>query len=187
MAIIIPSWCFFIALLFSLLFLFSSNDRPNLSLFTHCVPDSVKDKGGKRSFRNCERDYLASIFIFYEPQWRSRTFQTTDIDWQTPAFSLSFSEHETLGIWLSYGMLRSVVWFKFTDVSEVPAASNIRAMSAHCPDDGGSKHLWNVGKLLPDCKAQHPRRQSSLYSPPWELEISHETLVYFEHKKSYTK
>jgi hypothetical protein len=28
------------------------------------------------------------------------------------------------------------------------------------PDDGGSKHLWNVGKLLPDYTAQHPRRHT---------------------------
>jgi hypothetical protein len=31
------------------------------------------------------------------------------------------------------------------------------------PDDGGNKHLWNFGKLLPDYKAQQPRRQSSTY------------------------
>jgi hypothetical protein len=29
------------------------------------------------------------------------------------------------------------------------------------PDDGGSKHLWNVGKLIPDYTAQQPTRQSS--------------------------
>jgi hypothetical protein len=29
------------------------------------------------------------------------------------------------------------------------------------PQDGGSKHLWNVGQFLPDYTAQHPRRQSS--------------------------
>jgi hypothetical protein len=29
------------------------------------------------------------------------------------------------------------------------------------PDDGGSKHLWNVGKLTPDHTAQQPRRQLS--------------------------
>jgi hypothetical protein len=29
------------------------------------------------------------------------------------------------------------------------------------PDDGGSKHLWNVGKLLPHYTAQQPRRQPS--------------------------
>jgi hypothetical protein len=38
-------------------------------------------------------------------------------------------------------------------------ASIIRAMSR--PDDGGSKDLRNVGKLLPDYTAQQPRRQTS--------------------------
>jgi hypothetical protein len=28
----------------------------------------------------------------------------------------------------------------------------------HRPDDGGSKHLWNVGKFLPDYMAQHSKR-----------------------------
>jgi hypothetical protein len=31
------------------------------------------------------------------------------------------------------------------------------------PDDGGSKHLWNVDKLLPDYIAQQPRRQPSSF------------------------
>jgi hypothetical protein len=31
----------------------------------------------------------------------------------------------------------------------------------HQPDDGGSKYLWNVGKLLVDCTALQPRRQPS--------------------------
>jgi hypothetical protein len=35
----------------------------------------------------------------------------------------------------------------------------------------GSKDLWNVGKLLPDYTALQPRRQPSLYSPPWEPQI----------------
>jgi hypothetical protein len=39
------------------------------------------------------------------------------------------------------------------------------------PDDGGSKDLWNVGKLLPDYRALQPRRQPSSYSPPWEPQI----------------
>jgi hypothetical protein len=38
--------------------------------------------------------------------------------------------------------------------------------SMTCPDDGNSKHPWNVGKLLPDYTAQQPRRQPSSYSPP---------------------
>jgi hypothetical protein len=45
-------------------------------------------------------------------------------------------------------------------------------ISTHHPNDGGSKHLWNVSKLLPYYKAQHPRRLSSSYLPPWEPEIS---------------
>jgi hypothetical protein len=32
------------------------------------------------------------------------------------------------------------------------------------PDVGGSKHLWNVGKLLPDYRAQQPRRQLYLWN-----------------------
>jgi hypothetical protein len=59
-------------------------------------------------------------------------------------------------------MLRRVVWWKFTDVSEVFAAPIIRAME----DDGDSKHLRNVCKLPPDYTAQHLRKQSSAYSPP---------------------
>jgi hypothetical protein len=39
-------------------------------------------------------------------------------------------------------------------------------------DDGGSMHLWNTGKRLPDCQAHHPRRQSSSYTPTWKPEIS---------------
>jgi hypothetical protein len=39
------------------------------------------------------------------------------------------------------------------------------------PDDGGSKDLWNVGKLLPDYTVLQPRRQQSEYSPPWEPQI----------------
>jgi hypothetical protein len=42
----------------------------------------------------------------------------------------------------------------------------------HRPDDGGSKILWNIGKLTPDYTAQQPRRQPSSYSSPWEPEIS---------------
>jgi hypothetical protein len=42
----------------------------------------------------------------------------------------------------------------------------------HHPQWWRHKHLWNVGQFLPDYTEQHLRRQSSSYSPPWELEIS---------------
>jgi hypothetical protein len=40
------------------------------------------------------------------------------------------------------------------------------------PSTTSSKHLWNAGQLLPYYTAQHPRRQPSSYSSPWEPEIS---------------
>jgi hypothetical protein len=49
-------------------------------------------------------------------------------------------------------MLGRVVWQKFTDVSEMLAASIIRALMMEA-----------AIKLLPDYMAQHPRRQSSSY------------------------
>jgi hypothetical protein len=39
------------------------------------------------------------------------------------------------------------------------------------PDTGGSKYLWNVGKLLPDYTALQPRWHPSSFSPPWEPQI----------------
>jgi hypothetical protein len=38
-------------------------------------------------------------------------------------------------------------------------------------DDGGSKDILNVGKILPDYTALQLRRQPSSYSPPWEPQI----------------
>jgi hypothetical protein len=46
----------------------------------------------------------------------------------------------------------------------VLAASIFKAcLLTHRPDDGGSKHLWNIGKLLPDYTAQQRRRHPSSY------------------------
>jgi hypothetical protein len=58
---------------------------------------------------------------------------------------------------VSSGLLRRVIWQKFTDVSEVLADSIISAMS---------KPHGHVGKYLPDKTLQQPRRQPSSYSPP---------------------
>jgi hypothetical protein len=53
----------------------------------------------------------------------------------------------------------------------------------YCPDDGGSKHVWNVSKLLPDYTAQQPRRQSSSCSSLWEPQVS----LHFCHCSSVEK
>jgi hypothetical protein len=76
------------------------------------------------------------------------------------------------------GLLCHVVLQKFTNVSQMLADSIIRP---HCPDDGGSKNLWNVSKLLPDYTVQQCRIQPSSYSLPWEPDISQQIMV---HRKS---
>jgi hypothetical protein len=61
----------------------------------------------------------------------------------------------------------------FWDVASYRVVEVNRHFRGDRPDDEGSKHLWNVGKLLPDYKVQIPEdSQSSSYSPPWEPEIS---------------
>lgn len=50
-------------------------------------------------------------------------------------------------------------------------------MQHNHPVDGGSKHLCNVGELLLDYRAQHPRRNKSSLSPPPEPETSLKTLL----------
>jgi hypothetical protein len=49
------------------------------------------------------------------------------------------------------------------------------------PEDGGSKHLWNVSQFLPDHTVQYPSRQSSSYSPLWETETSTWSKKYAQH------
>jgi hypothetical protein len=48
------------------------------------------------------------------------------------------------------------------------------------PDDGGSKDLWNSGKLLPDYTALQPRRQPSSYPPPWEPQFLIKNILFIK-------
>jgi hypothetical protein len=85
--------------------------------------------------------------------------------------SLSFTAFVPLTNWFQVltasSMKMTVVW-DVVPCSLVEVEQRFRG--ARClhhqgdddPNDGGSKHLRNVGKLLPDYTAQHPRRQSSL-------------------------
>jgi hypothetical protein len=45
------------------------------------------------------------------------------------------------------------------------------------PDDGGSKHLPNVGQFLPNYTARHPRRQSS------STHVFAEVIMYVQFRK----
>jgi hypothetical protein len=68
----------------------------------------------------------------------------------------------------SSGMYCRVLICISTDVSEVFAASMIRAIR-------GSTHLWNVGWNPFKNTAIRLKRLWASYSPPWELEISKRT------------
>jgi hypothetical protein len=89
-----------------------------------------------------------------------------------PIFSLSMYSFIVRFHWFSFGFKVSVFW-NVAQGSLLEIYCCYRGATYclyHCPDDGGSKHLWNIGQLLPDCIAQHSRRQWSLYSSLWELQ-----------------
>jgi hypothetical protein len=52
--------------------------------------------------------------------------------------------------------------FHVADLLYIYVRKNSGSHGGEYVDDGGSKHLWNVGNL-PDYTAQHSRRQSSSY------------------------
>jgi hypothetical protein len=62
------------------------------------------------------------------------------------------------------GMKMTVFWV-VASCSSVEGYRRFRGACRlyHQGTDGGSKHLWKVGNLLPDFTAQQPRRQSSSY------------------------
>jgi hypothetical protein len=51
----------------------------------------------------------------------------------------------------------------FWDVAPCSLVEVYRRFSGACCLHHQGKHLWNVGKLLPDYTAQHPRRQLSSF------------------------
>jgi hypothetical protein len=71
---------------------------------------------------------------------------------------------------LSSLRLKMAVFWVVAPCSLVEAEQRFKGTCClhHQGYDGGSKDLWNVGKLLPDYTALQPRRQPSSYSPPWE-------------------
>jgi hypothetical protein len=80
----------------------------------------------------------------------------------------SSSKQQLFWGWLSSGLLRHIVWKKFTNVSEMLAASNIRVMGKLCarnqseiwePDKVESwPHQWGRGFRLGEGKGINGRR-----------------------------
>jgi hypothetical protein len=73
---------------------------------------------------------------------------------------LGFSQRQKWE-WLSSGLLRLVVYWLLTDVSENLIASMIGWMSDHLVG-GDSKLLWNVAQFLSDDTMQHSISQPTL-------------------------
>jgi hypothetical protein len=97
-----------------------------------------------------------------------------------PAKFIKTTDHHTEN-WYRWLVIRAFAshifayprfYFSIMRSVSILSAATVEAVVSHHPDDGGSKHLWNVGKLQTDYTAQHPRRQPSSYSSPWEPEIS---------------
>jgi hypothetical protein len=96
----------------------------------------------KYEFRNmCERKWLLCVlryrtivYLYWQEKMKG-THQSPDI----------VSKSEPL-------------WYEAGNVTN---HWDSRIWVSHRPDGGGSKDLWNVGKLLPDYTAQQSRRQPS--------------------------
>jgi hypothetical protein len=114
--------------------------QPELAVYASLLVDSLTFVGDVSSSATTESPRLKTRnSVEVEKYHRMSMRKTHDSYWQDGEnFGFKQLSNER---WLSSGMLR--------------------------PDDWGSRHLWNVVKLLPDYTAQHPRRQSSSFSPPW--------------------
>jgi hypothetical protein len=77
--------------------------------------------------------------------------------WHVPSFLLAPGPHPIPTLFPTGPVKVSALadWFLYLKLIPLTRLT-------HCPDYGGSKDLWNAGKLLPDYTALQPRRQPSL-------------------------
>jgi hypothetical protein len=76
------------------------------------------------------------------------------------AQTLVQSYQRLLTVILACAVVEAVEW----NCLAISQSMNSTCIFTHRPDDGGSKDLWNVGKLLPAYTALQPIRQPSSYS-----------------------
>jgi hypothetical protein len=69
----------------------------------------------------------------------------------------------TIAIFWAIALMKETANTSVTLVNfyQITQRNNPEDSHLHRPDEGDSKHLCNVGKLLPDYTAQQPRRQPS--------------------------
>jgi hypothetical protein len=93
-----------------------------------------------------QRGCLHFGFFFF---WAQQPFSSLGLVSRTYILKTSFTQAVELSSQGHY-LKRPMLFFLVTSVFE---RSPVSAQNILCriPDDGGSKDLWNVGKLLPDC------------------------------------
>jgi hypothetical protein len=112
------------------------------------------------------RGLLEWIILEFALELRATTKSPTEISIWAPVQCSREPGNLLYASWgVRFSRQRVWRWLVFWDVAACSLVEIYRrfrgAYFLHRPDDGGSKHLWNVGLFLPDCLAQHPRRQSS--------------------------
>jgi hypothetical protein len=117
-----------------------------------------------KSCRNAPTRLIVSVcphITTWEPlnrfSWNFILGRFTKVCWNIPVLVNNNNGHFTWRPTLVSGRISSV--------TRTQLAKYIYQGDKHleCPDEGGNKHLWNVGKLLPGYTAQQPKRQSSAY------------------------
>jgi hypothetical protein len=130
-----------------------------------CCGTALQHNASKYVYRQQIKGW--DVTRLWTTSWEKVLFWNKDTNTKVKLYSYWGWSSESSGIYC-----RVLNWMS-ADVSEIRAASVIRAMATHRPDDGGSTYLWNVGRYLIKNTAVHPRRFWASYSPPWEPEISH--------------
>jgi hypothetical protein len=106
--------------------------------------------------------FPSGVLNWFRMRWAGHTER---IDAVTNLYKMLLGKSE-------WNRMKMTVFWDAVPCSLVEVYRRFRgAYCLHHRPDGGSKHLWNVGKLT-DYTAQHPSRQSPSYLPLWELEIS---------------
>jgi hypothetical protein len=108
---------------------------------------------------------ITSKVLFYK-YYQMRNMNLVGIYHALASVNNTLWTHPCLSVCVSVAFLlgrRQPAWPEviFAQQREpIVSVNHIIVIPNYC---GGTKYLWNVGKLLPDYTAQHPRRQPSMY------------------------
>jgi hypothetical protein len=134
-------------------------------------PGIIKHCSGKHKYKQAgARKHMESARACLQCTNNTRTISIElETSIRTPSYS--YSEGTTV-------RMKMTVCRVLAPWSPVKVYRSFRCVCCLCHQgaewDGGSKHLWNVGKLLPDYTTGKPRRRTSSLKPSWEPEVPQE-------------